>query len=208
MRLHGLDGIRLVEPDQPVKLPRQNGRRVVRLSLGIRSVDDTDEPLQPLLHQRLSKFLTTPPLPQVEHKVRDTRGMHELLVAVGQARIHPHDAHIRVPAVGGRHGARVGEAADAQGLLRAKRLLAQLADVVLVARPAHARGPRVANVAVVSPHDGLGARAAVLEDAGQGLEHVRVAQVPRLVAGVVHGLVVVLCVCCPELVMYVHVYRV
>lgn len=60
---------------------------------------------------------------------------------------------------------------------RAPRLAAQLADVQLAAARAHAREARVADVAVVRPHDGLRARA-MRAHARERAEHVRVAQVP------------------------------
>ncbi len=65
------------------------------------------------------------------------------------------------PAIRRGHRAGVRAAADTKCTL-AKRLLAQLANVELPAGLAHAGGARIADVAIISPDDGLGTLTAVL----------------------------------------------
>lgn len=195
MHFQRTDMARLVKKDESVKLLRETGPRVMRLQLGIGPVNHPNEPLQARPHEGGAELLVALALAEVEDEVRQTGPVHQVLVAAAQGGGDAHDLHVGVPAVGGGDGAGVGAAADEPGGGVAVGLLAELADVELVAGAAHAGGAGVADVAVVGPDDGFGAGAAVLEEAGEGLEHVGVAEVPGFVAAVVHGFVVFFGVC-------------
>ena len=78
---------------------------------------------------------------------------------------------------GSRDGAGVGAEADQRRLL-AEALAAELADVQLVADDAHLGVAGIADVGVVRPDHRLRARPAGLQEMLEGLEHVRVAQIP------------------------------
>src|SRR5438874_33570 len=99
------------------------------------------------------------------------------------------ELHITAPIRSCGHRTCMGAEAD-QGSLIAKPLPTELSDIELVADDSHVRVTRVADVRIMCPDDRLGAGTARLKQVYEGLEHVRVAQVPGLCAAVVHDAIV------------------
>src|SRR5689334_2447094 len=110
-------------------------------AFGLRSIDDTDRPLQVLLRQQRRLRCT---VMEWQEETRNARLVKAQLVAVWQRRPHPFSLSRVVPVVGGGYAAGVGGEADIER--RFPILLAdQLADVELTSRT-HLGGAGVAEV--------------------------------------------------------------
>src|SRR3954453_21795768 len=109
-----------------------------------------------------------------------------MFIAVGPRRPDRLDLHRRIPVAGGGDRPAIGAEADENDVI-AIGGMAQLAEIEL-ALPAHGRGGGIAGMRVVRPPPGLAALA-MAEQRLQRLEHVTVAQIPRLARAAIHDAV-------------------
>src|SRR5262249_2956863 len=105
--------------------------------------------------------------------------MTNAFVAFAVRRSHALDFHRSVPVAGCGNSASVGSEAD-HGSVVAEAFAAELADIKLAPHHPHFGVAGVADMGIVRPDDSLGARALCPEEMLKRLEHVFVAQVPRL----------------------------
>lgn len=129
------DGMRRVEEEIGIKLSRQLGAAVVAPPLRVRPIDDTNEPLEPVLLHLAARFAVAVPLPHINQKAAKTSVVGDYLPAVFARRIDVHDFHLTAPFSRGGHSAVVGAASDNGDVL--EMLSAQLTQVDLDAQHAH-----------------------------------------------------------------------
>lgn len=102
--------------------------------------------------------------------------------------------HVVVPVVSGSDSASVSAAPDDGNVGTVEVLAAELANVQFAATATHIGVSGVADMAIMRPHDSFRVLRLGTEEPFQGLEHVRVPQVPRFDEALVHGLLVLLCI--------------
>src|SRR5437868_4903168 len=116
-----------VEPDPGVELLRQDRGRIMAPALGVGTIDDADEALQPGLRQPPAQVRMAS-LAKVEQEALDAAVMGQALIAVGPGDVDPR--HLHRPAPVGRCGdGAVMRAEPDQARRLAMMLAAELADV-------------------------------------------------------------------------------
>src|SRR5581483_7730252 len=160
------DGAGLVEPDVGVELAGEFDAGIVALQLGVGPIDHADEALEPLLAELGAQRFAR--LAHHQHATADAAVVELPLDAAGPRRPYVHDLHRPVPVMRRRHGAAVG--AEADGCHRvAEALTTELAEIELVANPAHVGEAGVADMRVVRPYDRFRAGPAMVEQTLEGV---------------------------------------
>src|SRR3954471_20341832 len=93
------DRIRIVEPDISVELLGQDRLAIVAPALGLRAVDNADEPLQPRLAPRLAPVPPRLAFAEIQQEPPDTAVMRHSLMAPRKRQTHPLHLHRLVPIV-------------------------------------------------------------------------------------------------------------
>lgn len=156
-------------------------------SLRFRPIDDADVALEPRLGHGAAEVIVSGA--KVQQETVNTDVVAQSLVTVRPRRPYSLDLHRCIPFRGRRNGARMRAKADKDSVVSIS-LSAQLANVQFTSFQAHLCESRIANMGIVCPDDGLRARARLLEDILQGVEHVPVTLVPRFVRAKIHGPIV------------------
>jgi hypothetical protein len=99
VNLQSPHGLSLIKPNVAIKLTRQDGMAVMRLSLRIGTINHADESTQTLLHQLLSQLLIILSLSEIQKEAFDTRLTNQKLIAVWKTRKNFHNLQVSVPLI-------------------------------------------------------------------------------------------------------------